>query len=140
MQSGPNLTGKEKGPANADGANGIKLVRVKKNLGLQSFRGLVVAIAVRFDAVQDCFLHFRGETQAREDGAGHFRPLGRVADFALGKHFLAAANVVEQGRGAEDIQTGVHQAAYMKGQVVDPFGVIRAMTATFSLTVIVGNG
>jgi len=140
MQPGSDLAGKEKGPADADGADGVQLVRVKKDLGFQGFRNFLIAVAVRFDAVDDCVLHFLGKFQPLENGAGHLRPLGGMADLASGEHFVAAADVVKQGRGAQDVQAGVHQAADVERQVVDPFGVVRPVAAAFGLAVLMGNG
>lgn len=140
VQPGSDLTGKEKGPADADGADGVQFVCIKKDLCFQGFRDFVVAVAVRFDAVDDGILHLLGKLQALENGAGHLRALGGVADFSPGEHFVAAADVVEQGRGAQDIQSGIHQPADVERQVVDPFGVVRAVAAAFGLAVFMGNG
>ena len=38
VQSSADLTGKEKGPADADGADGVQLIRIKEDSGLQAFR------------------------------------------------------------------------------------------------------
>ena len=38
MKSSPDLTGKEKGPADTDGTDGVQLVCIKEDLGLYYFR------------------------------------------------------------------------------------------------------
>ena len=38
MEPGSDLTGKKKGPAYADGPDGVQLVRIKEDLGFDGFR------------------------------------------------------------------------------------------------------
>ncbi len=66
VQLGPNLPGKEEGATDADRADGVELVRVKEDAGLQALRSEAAPEAVGADAAADCGPVCRAEAQLAE--------------------------------------------------------------------------
>ncbi len=55
MESGPDLTSKEKGPADTDSTDGIQLIRIKKDFRLCCFRRGTASETMGINAMADCF-------------------------------------------------------------------------------------
>jgi hypothetical protein len=59
-----------------------------------------------------------------------------MADLALVFLFKRPADVVQQGRGAQDIQPGAREAADMQGGPIDAAGMVRSVAAPFTVAVL----
>ncbi len=127
VQPCADLTGKEKGSANADRADGVELIGVKEDARLNAGRDMSTPVAVAADTVADGLDRRWLVAQFMEDGCGQFSSAQGMADAAPARAFLLAADVVEQRGGYEDTQARCHLSADSNGGCQDPFAMVRAV-------------
>ena len=129
VHPGADFAGEEERPADPDGSDGIQLVGVEKNPGLESGGGRVLPEAVGLDAVGDPGDPRLGHTLGPQDSLGEPGPRFGMADAAVRPVFLVPADVVEDSRELQDAQIGLFLAADPEAEVEDALGMVPVMAA-----------
>jgi len=130
VQSCPNLAGKEKGAANAHRANGIKLVRVKKNTRLQASGNMPASVAVATNTVADGFNISLAVCKVAKNRFRQLRTTEGMTDLSLALALLFTTDIVQERGRDEDIKTGEHLLPDRHSRGQNAFTVIRPMGAT----------
>ena len=103
---GADAAGEEEGAAESDGTEGVEFVGVVDDLGFESGRCNLVAVAVTAHGGSDGGDERGRKIQFGEPLGGEFRAEFGVADRALGGGLFGAGDVVEQRGGLDDFEIG----------------------------------
>ena len=136
VQAGAYLAGKEKGPADTDGPDGVEFVGVKEYFCLQAFGAGSAAVAVAANTVADLFYVRAGKSQILQNKPGHDCAVLGVADFSLAPAFFPAADVMQESRGSENVFVGAEFPPYPQRHLPYPLTVVGSVgTALFEAVI-----